>query len=114
MKRFICCLTLASVSYLLIFTIIVLLRATSDHEETDARFAEFFYYHNVLRVSGRPLFSADGSINQDVLENLITILNTTPHNPTTAAGFSNFVVPDPNCISHSGAIIIKLFETVPD
>jgi len=45
---------------------------------------------------------------------LIGILDATNQTTATAADFSNFVVPHPSCISHSGAILIKLFETIPD
>ena len=38
----------------------------------------------------------------------------TPFTAITASDFSNFVVPAPENASHSGAIIIKLFETIPN
>ena len=96
---------------------------------------DFDYYH-ILRVSDRPLFNANGGINQDVLDNLMAILNdprldpmlrepksewpgtlpfdsTPPYTAFTAEDFSNFVVPEPVGMSHSGGIAIKLFETIP-
>jgi len=100
--------------------------------------SEMLYYdlHEILRVSDRPLFAANGSINQDVLDSLIAIINDPaldpmlrpqksewpgtqsfeteyPYIATTAADFSDFVVPQPNSMSHSGAIVIKLFDTIP-
>ena len=91
--------------------------------------------YEILQVSDRPLFSEDGSVNQDVLDSLMEILsdprldpmlrepksewpgtlpfNDVPYVATTAADFSDFVVPQPDNMSHSGAIAIKLFETIP-
>jgi len=93
-------------------------------------------YYNIMPISDRPLFNAGGSINQDVLELLMNILDNPkldpayrddkaywstglsfdgiPYTAVTTADFSNFVMAEPTCISHSGAIVIKLFETIPD
>jgi len=96
---------------------------------------DFDYYH-ILRVSDRPLFNANGGVNQDVLNSLMAIINdpsldpmlrvpkhewpgtlafnnTSSYTALTAEDFSNFVVPEPTSMSHSGAIVIKLFETIP-
>jgi len=73
----------------------------------------FFGHHIILRVSDNPLFKVDGSIDVEVLEKLMAILGD-PYLTTTAADFSNFVVEGEGCISRSGAIAIKLFETVPN
>ena len=95
-----------------------------------------FEHYQILRVSERPLFNAQGGVNQDVLDALMAILNDSSLDPMlrepksewpgsllfrdeptytalTAAYFSNFVVPMPTSMSHSGAIVIKLFETIP-
>ena len=95
-----------------------------------------FDYHYILRVSDRPLFNSNGGINQDVLDSLMVILNdprldpmlrepktewpgtltynnALPYTALTAADFSDFVVPEPASMSHSGGIAIKLFETIP-
>jgi len=95
-----------------------------------------FELYDILRISDSPLFNADGGVNQDVLDNLMAILNDPrldpmlrepksawpgtlpfadafPYTATTAADFSDFVVPYPANMSHSGAIVIKLFETIP-
>ena len=92
--------------------------------------------YEILRVSDRPLFNANGGINQDVLDSLMAILNDpqldpllrapkwewpgflpfnnlAPYTAITAADFSDFVVPHPTSMSHSGGIAIKLFETIP-
>ena len=91
--------------------------------------------HEILRVSDRPLFRADGSVDRRVLFNLLAIINDPSLDPmlrvpkrewstgipytgpsfraVTAEDFSRFVVPNPYNRDHSGAIIIKLFETVP-
>jgi len=95
-----------------------------------------FDYYEILKVSERPLFNAQGGINQDVLDALMAILNDprldpmlrvpkaewpgalpfthTSYTAFTAADFSDFVVPHPTAMSHSGGIAIKLFETIPD
>jgi hypothetical protein len=96
-----------------------------------------FENHRILRVSDRPLFNAAGGINQDVLDSLTEILGNpaldpllrapksdwpgwlpfdspVPYTVLTAADFSDFVVPHPTSMSHSGGIVIKLFETIPD
>lgn len=96
-----------------------------------------FEHYRILRVSDRPLFDAEGSINQDVLVRLMAILNDPHLDPmlrepksqwpsavpldssysyvaNTAEDFSDFVVRQPVSMSHSGAIAIKLFETIPD
>ena len=97
---------------------------------------DFDYYH-ILPVSDRPLFNASGGVNQDVLDSLMAILNDPRLDPMlrepklewpgtfdfdnalpsytalTAEDFSNFVVPEPTDMSHSGAVVIKLFETIP-
>jgi hypothetical protein len=94
-----------------------------------------FEQYQILRVSDRPLFNAGGGVNQDVLDNLMAILNDPrldpmlrepksewpgalpfndmPYTAITAADFSDFVVPSPVSMSHSGAIVIKLFEAIP-
>ena len=97
----------------------------------------FYNYYNILKVSEEPLFLSGGEINRQVLENLMAIINAptldpllreekrywpsglsfeydTPFTSITASDFSNFVVPAPENASHSGAIIIKLFETIPN
>ena len=93
-----------------------------------------FNYYHILRVSDYPLFTADGGVNQHVLDSLMQILNDpcldpmlrshkaywptgmtfdyAPYTAITAADFSNFVVPQPTCMNNSGAIIIQLFETI--
>ncbi|MCL1845387.1 MAG: hypothetical protein FWF77_05755 [Defluviitaleaceae bacterium] len=98
--------------------------------------ALFYHYHNVLKVSEQPLFNAGGDINPDVLENLLEILSDpaldpmkrepktqwvsgsdftgAPFTAVTAADFSDIVVPEPANNNHTGAIIIKLFETIED
>jgi len=95
-----------------------------------------FELYDILRVSDRPLFNANGGVNQDVLDSLMAILNdpsldpllrepksawsgtlpfqtAAPYTALTAEDFSNFVVPQPTSMSHSGGIAIKLFETIP-
>jgi len=96
----------------------------------------YYHYYNILQVSDRSLFRVDGSVNGEVLDNLMTILNDprldpmmreqktqwptgmsfedTPYTAVTAADFSGFVVPEPSGMSESGAVVIKLFETIPD
>ena len=113
----------------------------SECSETDAAHdiegAMIFNHHyNILRVSDRPLFRSCGRVNGDVLENLMAILDDprldpmmrevkaewptgmtfedTLYTAITAADFSNFVVPEPGGMSDSGAIVIKLFETIPE
>jgi len=96
-----------------------------------------YHYYDILRVSERPLFNAAGGVNQDVLDSLMAILNDPRLDPMlresksewsgtlpfdnalsyvalTAADFSDFVVPQPGSMSHSGGIAIKLFETIPN
>ena len=101
----------------------------------------YYNYHNILKVSDQPLFMAGGEINQSVLDALMVILNDPVLDPMlrsekeywpsglpfdylryasyiafTAEDFSNFVIPADERLnnSHSGAIIIQLFETIPD
>ncbi|MCL2007057.1 MAG: hypothetical protein FWG77_03135 [Treponema sp.] len=100
---------------------------------------EFDYYdsHNILRVSEKPLFKLDGTVDIEVLSSLLTILNDPlldpmlrmpmrnwptglPHNgpvfhALTAEDFSHYVVPDRiyRDRDYSGAILIKLFDTIP-
>jgi hypothetical protein len=80
--------------------------------------AEFtgYDYYIVMRVSDEPLFRANGTVNEYTLEKLLTILDDPrlPSGVATAADFSNFVVPEPGCMNHSGAVIIQLFETIPN
>ena len=93
-------------------------------------------HHHILKVSERPLFARNGSVNQDVLYNLMAILNDPlldpmlrqpkdhwpgelpfngpPYIATTAEDFSRFILPEPTNMNYSGAIIIKLFEPVPE
>ena len=96
--------------------------------------------HNILRVSDRPLFKADGNVDKRVLFNLMSILNDPSLDPmlrepmrawptgmqytgqyfhaVTAEDFSAYVIHDSirsNEVNrdYSGAILIKLFETIP-
>jgi len=94
-------------------------------------------YHTVVRVSDQPLFAADGSVNEDVLDSLMEILSDPVLDPllrnpkhdwptgmrfeyelrytaTTARDFSYFVTGEPDNMSHSGAVVIRLFETIPN
>jgi len=81
----------------------------------------FFSKYTVHHISNEPLFLASGEINQSTLNNLLKILEDTPQN-TTAADFSNLAVDKhenltespTNIFDQSGAIYIKLFETIPD
>ena len=97
---------------------------------------QFHNYHNILRVSDEALFLANGEINQSVLNNLYEILSNPILDPMlrnpktrwpgglhysgpafkaiTAEDFSRLVIPEPRNFSESGAIVIKLFETVPN
>ena len=97
---------------------------------------QFYNYHNILRVSDEPLFMANGEINQSVLKNLYEILSDPVFDPVqhrlktrwpggllysgpayravTTEDFSGFIVPHPSNFSESGAIVIKLFETIPN
>jgi len=96
----------------------------------------FYENHNILKVSTRPLFNADGEVNADVLGKLINIIDNPALDPMmrtvkehwpsgmayadapftyiTAQDFSNFVMPDAADMDESGAIVIQLFEMVPD
>jgi len=96
----------------------------------------FNYNYDILRVSDSPLFMANGTVNQEVLQNLMLILNDPrldptmrakkaewptgmpfedmPHIAFTSEDFSDFVVPNPSNMSESGAIVIKLFEPIAD
>jgi len=91
--------------------------------------------YSILKVSDDPLFKANGEINTEVLNSLIEIINNPKLEPmmrepktnwssglsyngvsyieTTAEEFSAYVVPNPTSMSNSGAIVIKLFETIP-
>ena len=91
--------------------------------------------YSIYKISDDPLFKADGNVNADVLKKLMDVLNDPVLNPlmkepkstwasgmdytgtsyyeATAEDFSNFVIPVPTDISKSGAVVIKLFETVP-
>jgi len=91
--------------------------------------------YTIHKVSDDPLFKANGEVNTDVLESLIKIINDPKLEPllrepkatwssglsyngisyieTTAEDFSSFVVPNPSSMSSSGAVVIKLFETIP-
>ena len=89
-----------------------------------------YYNHEIHKVSERPLFSADGGINADVLQALMEILNAPelypsqdnsawpsgngyfPFRAVTASDFSDFVLPEPQNRSHTAAIVIRLFETI--
>jgi hypothetical protein len=79
--------------------------------------ASHFYYYNVHPVSDRALFRADGSVDSDVLSALFAILDKPglcpATRPITAADFSDHVVPAAQSMSHSGAVVIRLFEYVP-
>ena len=92
--------------------------------------------YTIHKVSEDPLFKANGDIDTDVLESLMEVLNDPKLDPmlrapkmtwptgmlfegkdfkeVTAEDFSNFVVPNPTNMSVSGAVVIKLFETVPE
>lgn len=96
----------------------------------------FYENHNILKVCTRPLFNASGGINEDVLEKLMQIIDSreltpfmrtrkkywpsgmvyadAPFTYVTAQDFSRFVVPDAECMDTSGAIVIQLFEMIPD
>ena len=100
--------------------------------EEDTAVMLYYEYYNILKVSNQPLFRPCGTINQNVLNNLMDILNDERLDPMlresnsvwpedignrkytaiTAADFSDFVVSEPKNSSHSGAIVIKLFETL--
>ena len=96
-----------------------------------------FYYYELLKVSDAALFRQDGTINLEVRDALFAILDTPALDPLlrdprhawpngsewerdanfttfTAHDFSRFVVPEPSNHSHSGAVIIQLFEPIPD
>ena len=95
-----------------------------------------YYHYDILKVSDRPLFSSNGQVNQDVLNNLLAILDNPqldpmlrepktewptglefvhqPYTAITAEDFSRFVIGTPETRSHSGAVVIKLFETIPE
>jgi len=92
--------------------------------------------YEIHKVSDKPLFKANGSVDADVLNSLMEVLNDPLLDPlmrnpktswtsglaftgsrfieVTAEDFSNFVVPDSTDINNTGAVVIKLFETVPD
>jgi len=138
MKRFVSILVGIAITYLVIFTMVLAVNSArgSESELANRDFITFFNYYNVIRVSDYPLFRVGGDVNEYVLESLISILNYPSLNPMmrekkvywptglvfeyssytaiTAADFSDFVVPKPKNMNHSGAIIIQLFETVPD
>ena len=95
----------------------------------------FYENHNILKISTRPLFGAGGEVNTDVLDKLINIIDNPALDPmlrtvkqywpsgmvyadapftyVTAQDFSDFVVPDAQCMDTSGAIVIQLFEMIP-
>jgi len=77
-----------------------------------------YVYHTIQKVSDEPLFKANGSVNTDVLESLLEILSNKQLDPAaravTAEDFSGYAVPASSDISTSGAIVIKLFETIPE
>ncbi|MCL2673072.1 MAG: hypothetical protein FWF01_01630 [Alphaproteobacteria bacterium] len=100
---------------------------------------QFYDYHKVLPVSDQALFRADGSINASVLNSLMDIINDesldpllrgekqewptgfpymlAPYRAITAEDFSRYVTDEPDpayFYSQSGAIVIKLFETIPN
>ena len=95
-----------------------------------------YNFYNILKVSDNPLFRQDGTVDQEVLGNLMDILQNpkldpmlreqkthwptnapyiyAPFTSITTEDFSDFVVPYPTDINESGAIVIKLFETIPN
>ena len=105
-----------------------------DTDVPDGVMIEYLNY-NIHKVSDDALFKLNGEVNLDVLESLLEILNDPRLDPllrepkttwssgldydgysfteVTAEDFSSFVVPRPASMSNSGAIVIKLFETVP-
>ena len=109
-----------------------------DSEIHMSSMTPMIYYENyhILQVSNRPLFKRDGRINQDVLENLLHILadpqldpmlrapkshwpsgaefEHTPYRAITAQDFSNFIISDPENSDISGAIVLNLFEPIPN
>lgn len=106
-----------------------------SHSYYDGTVYSVFTYYNIHPISNYPLFNADNSINKDVMSSLLLILNDPHFNPslrrekttwptglpydgityiaTTAADFSNFVVPNPTNMNYAGAVVIKLFEEIP-
>ena len=102
--------------------------------QTNGKFQSYDSHH-ILRVSDKPLFKADATVDKRVLFNLIKIINDPSLDPmlrepmqawptglpysgpnfhaVTAEDFSRFVVSEPIDRDHSGAILIKLFETIP-
>ena len=121
---------------IIVFILACLLLNTCSNDPyiDDAITSQNYNSHNILRVSDMPLFKADGTVDKSVLINLMTIINDQSLNPilreqmqawptglpysgpnfhfVTAEDFSSFVVPNPINRDHSGAIIIKLFETM--
>ena len=105
-------------------------------EETPVILTPYFDKYYIFEVSPDPLFRYDGSVNQDVLDNLMTILDDPSLDPllrepktywisgadfehesytaVTAADFSDFVIDEIAHNGQSGAIVIKLFETISD
>jgi len=95
---------------------------------------QFYYHHHILAVSPYPLFRYGGEVNDDVLASLLYILDDPRLNPlmrekkeqwpsglsfeyspfiaVTAEDFSSFVAGEAQSMNDSGAIVIKLFETV--
>jgi len=74
----------------------------------------------IRKVSDDPLFRANGRVNTDVLKSLMVFLNFPALDPMvqnkeiTAENFSIYVIPNRDNIRYSGAIVIKLFETIPE
>ena len=118
--------------FVVLFCLTLLLAACQNSGEDCVHCNEGLPFYNVVQVSEMPLFNANGEMNIEVLSALFEILDNHMFNPNyrdekthwstglpyeglsytaiTAADFSAFVVPEPTCMSHSGAIAIQLFE----
>ena len=117
---------------IIIFIILIIDYVIKEREPLLA--LEYNYdYHEIIKVSERPLFAANGRVNQDVLDALMEILDSdiltpkpktewesgmeftdTSYSRITAREFSKYVIGEPENMSHSGAIAIRLFESIPN
>ncbi|MCL1787567.1 MAG: hypothetical protein FWG38_06235 [Defluviitaleaceae bacterium] len=106
-----------AVGGVLLFALFVLFVLPGGRSIAPVQWASDFDYYYVKDVSDQPLFRADGTVNFEVLSALLDILDTptlcAQARPVTAADFSRHVVPYPASMSHSGAIVLQLFEPVP-
>jgi len=101
---------------LLIICVLFIFPAFLSRNQPFVRVNNFVYYE-VRLVSDDPLFTIDGHVNAHVRDALLEILShsllSDGHQSVTASNFSGFVVPNPINMSHSGAVVIQLFEAVP-